>query len=492
PILEAALRNVGAFGTETSSNPDILGDRFGSRLFHDITNAASNAGIVLPWATTDDNGTPERFPMNDLSTRISNLVAPHLSGKLPGTQEVLPRNPDSGPATNFNAYLLGIVRRDNPGLGDEQIADLATDAMADPSSDAYQQALDAYSSGPGIQVLQGHNLPDWLQRGVDTVANAVVSKVVPLNPVVTPATRNELTAIPSEERTPGQQAMNDAMYSTPDAAAYDELIEGYKTAGSGQGRLTADSYYAIRGGDDGLQSFRLGDQVISPAMLDAMSEEERKQVADDWLQWVGGEDLLAQHFATRDAYIAEHPEIAPAVEFQKRAGEYAGGKDAFIRETAAINAPYRQYLTNLATSPEFAPGTDGFRNQATSYGAYRPSSVNPAAPSASTPIRAAPARSPASTACPWNRPSPPARKPRPPSKQPTRRTTSSSPASKTTSPPSPKFKPSSTPGIPAAACGAPTWPGPPATSRSASTKPPTTPWKASSGWSSPAAAPPTT
>lgn len=138
----------------------------------------------------------------------------------------------------------------------------------------------------------------------------------------------------------------------PEHAALTEALAAYDALRDYLGHDLWNTYDRIQ---DGAVhgAFKVNGRRYEPWDVAAMSEDERYALADQWLEGIGAAhnvDARARmetRFDAQNAYLVEYPDIAAMVEFQLRSDEYPAGVAQFVRDTAALNAPYRQYVCAL-------------------------------------------------------------------------------------------------------------------------------------------------
>lgn len=408
PLIRAALYATGAMG-EDANTPDLFGTRRLERKINDALEVANQLGNGF---LSSQDGAPTQ--VRDIDSRaFLGWLAQHTAGLLPGTTEVVPFDPQRSQRDNL-AFLVGDqIKARNPDLvarmasADPEAAEAASEeyvravnaALADPTSDAYQDALDVY-----VEMAAPKGAPDepWLKTALALVAREASPFYMPTEVTSKAeaqerAARDEKTAedrafgsgvrYKGDETTQSLWAGFDAVYEGGVALeallmmenpewSTDEVAAAAEAERANPGELSrraaavqaaADAAKAIRDGTI-TEPLTVNGQTIDPATLAALSQEQRYRWQDAYLAEIGMADAVDAMYGAREAYLRRNPTLAGYWAFNDLARDYPGGTDLFIRDTADLNPGYARYLEGVERKG-MAPGTPEWREEALkSYG----------------------------------------------------------------------------------------------------------------------------
>lgn len=411
PILDAALYAIGTWG-EDARTPDVLGLDSTISLITDLYNN---------WA--GKNGRPLRAP--DDGRSFTNWLANELTSRgftIPGGQVVKRTGGSAGFRSQdlYRAMIL-VAKEDlpptDPAIQAEVVEKYPEVAGLGPGDFAWDTAYLKVVGTRVSDVLTRDNAyeHDWYQGGMELVTRMTTDPgfqlpfdAGPLDDVLEAAARQWLPmeyrdaladpmSLPGTDMLTGEPVTPEAKAAA--AAATPEQVQAREDAGyrmkeivtntgpadvardaaqtffgdapweefaSPEQVWATDSYNAIAQGKvDG--AFFAAGRLYTPEALAAMTEEERKAVAMDWMDsYLGaaGWEARQGYYDVQNQYYADNPEVAATQELQRRAEEFPGGEDAFIAALRQANPNYDAWLLGQDDSGYSPVGSQEFRNKA--------------------------------------------------------------------------------------------------------------------------------
>lgn len=358
PLVKASLGMLGALG-EDYQRQDLTGMR---RIEQMLNKTAEFVNREIHQFYSTKGGNPANVPDVDFNF-MQNIMHAAASGRLPGTQEAPPFDPQRAEQGQIAFYVSQRLLQENPELAVPdaegnvyEFEQAMREVLQNPDSEIYQQAMDDYVAGL---------FPDATgQGGIAGVVSAIAKDMlIPLQFSVQPSARvdrwarlgrdavREDSAIPGEldangmpvvraitntpEKTPVDSAMGWLSIETEESRRY-ELAENavYSSADPQQAALS-DVYLAIKNGAVEGDVEVMPGVAFSPDALAAMSQDDRNAVANAWAA-TNGYDTNA-YWERRDAALAENPELANGLGWKEWIAQYPGGPEAALDATAAVN-----------------------------------------------------------------------------------------------------------------------------------------------------------
>lgn len=361
PPVKAALGMVGALGADYRQ-PDLTGVGRSEREINDLLEYV-NTHVNAFYATRD--GAPRAVPNIDLNS-FQNILASQVSGLLPGTQVVAPRDPNASQEATLTRYVTDEVLRLNPELGvpDAEgkvygLEQTVREVMENPDSEIYQSALDSY-----VQQLYAGPMTD--KGGALAVLGAVIRDNSPFQmsamPTIQADRAGRVNRDSIRDDTSGQGDI--PAYLTPDAetTSVDKMLGWmpYETEAGRAFNLAESNFYS--GGDPAVKEalatrkaisdatldepITVGGITFTPEQLQQMSQKDRNSVAYFWLDASGNGASQAAADDAREQALTEHPELADAFGWKEYIAQYPGGVRRAVEDTALVNPNVRQWLND--------------------------------------------------------------------------------------------------------------------------------------------------
>lgn len=411
PILDAALYAIGTWG-EDARTPDVLGLDSTISLITDLYNN---------WA--GKNGRPLRVP--DDGRSFTNWLANELTSRgftIPGGQVVKRTGGSAGFRSQdlYRAMIL-VAKEDlpptDPAIQAEVVEKYPEVAGLGPGDFAWDTAYLKVVGTRVSDVLTRDNAyeHDWYQGGMELVTRMTTDPgfqlpfdAGPLDDVLEAAARQWLPmeyrdaladpmSLPGTDMLTGEPVTPEAKAAA--AAATPEQVQAREDAGYRMKEIVTntgpadvardaaqtffgdapeeafatpqqvwvrDAFYSIVNAETE-KNFIARGMIWSPAAVANLSPEDRRALAEDWIdEYAGaqGREDLAGYYDARDQYYADNPEVAATQELQRRAEEFPGGEDAFIAALRQANPNYDAWLLGQDDSGYSPVGSQEFRNKA--------------------------------------------------------------------------------------------------------------------------------
>lgn len=362
PPIKAALGTIGALGADYRQ-PDLTGVARSEREVNDLLELV-NSHIHTFYATRD--GAPRAVPNIDLNA-FQNILASQVSGILPGTQVVAPRDPNSQQEANLTRYVTDEVLRLNPELGEPDaeghvygLEQAVREAMENPDSEIYQSALDSY-----VQQLYAGPMTD--KGGALAVLGAVIRDNSPFQMSTMPTIQDERLRHVNrdsirEDTTDPATGLPAFLTPDPERTAVDKMLGWlpYETEAGRAYNLAEQNFYS--GGDPAVKAalgtvgeirdatitepVTVAGMTFTPEQLQQMSQKDRNSVAYFWLDASGNGGAQAAADDARDEALATHPELADAFGWRDWIAQYPGGTLRAVEDTALVNPNVRNWLSS--------------------------------------------------------------------------------------------------------------------------------------------------
>lgn len=378
PPLKAGLGMIGALGADYRQ-PDLTGVGRSEREINDLLEYV-NSHIHAFYATRD--GAPRAVPNIDLNA-FQNILAGLVSGKLPGTQVVGPRDPNAAQEATLTRYVTDEVLRLNPELGvpDAEgkvygLEQAVREAMENPDSEIYQSALDSY-----VQQLYAGPMTD--KGGALAVLGAVIRDNSPFQmssmPIIDDERRRRMNRDTVRDDTSGAGDQGAFLTEGPETTATDKMLGWlpYETEAGRAFELAKTSYYGS--GDpvtkeavathDAIKYGTLDEPItvagmtFTPEQLATLSQKDRNSVARFWLDASGNGGALDAKYEARDAALASNPELADAFGWEDYIAQYPGGIRRAVEDTALVNPNVRQWLEDPKNQEMMLNNPDDWEEQ---------------------------------------------------------------------------------------------------------------------------------
>jgi hypothetical protein len=367
PLLKASLGWLGAFGRDYYQQ-DLTGMRRDENLVNRLLEVVNHE--VYTFHTTK-GGNPAIVPNIDLNM-FQGMLHEAMSGKIPGTMEVPPLDGQRVEQGAFANYVADELLRLNPELGipdaegnTYEFETAVREALANPDSEAYQAALENYSSS-----LFAGPLSD--KGGPMAVMGAALRENLPLQMNVQPSSRvdrwgrknrDEMREagttgmLPEDEKTAVDAAMGFLPYETEEMRAYQLVKNDYWGNSNPQAKAARATGKSIVDGTITEPITVLPGVSFSPEEIAAMSEKDRWRVRDAWLDSAGYADDEGVYKENQEKVIAEHPELASAFGWEDWIESYPDGPLAALDATAAVNPNVARWARdpNNAAARQNAP-----------------------------------------------------------------------------------------------------------------------------------------
>lgn len=339
-----------------------LGFRTYGRMVTDGLNMLIASGADVPFAPKDENGNSLRMPDFDLEGEFFNLIARHASPafeKVFGpdvAQTVAAITPDASGETQWRAHLINAARELYPEATPEKIHQLVDAADINAEHPVNQLAMDTMQDERLATVFVDDETNPIIRAAIRWVSERVT--------VTSPKVTGEVAATPSAERDEGQKEISRALYGggSAESARLEQAINTYRNLGvppEGEapntatevGKVYADNYQMILRDTEGIAPFLVGNVTVTQEMLNAMDEEQRRIVAQDWLDTMpGSRETMDHYYEQREAFLAEHPDVGGAMGIRNIAESYPTGVEGWVEDTMQINTPYRQWVESIDRS----------------------------------------------------------------------------------------------------------------------------------------------
>lgn len=365
PIIKGALGFLGALGADYRQ-PDMTGISRMEREFNDAAEYV-NFHVSQFYATRD--GQPKAVPNLDLNS-FQNVLAQKLSGFLPGTREVVERDPNIGQESAITIYVRDHLLELNPELGipdaDGKLYDLehaVRDAMANPDSESYQVGLNKYVDslyqGPGtdkggalalIGAIARDNLP-FQMNGMPT--SRLDAKMRQNRDAIREDTGNAfLTA--GTETTALDKQLGWLPYETAENRELELAQSDFFSAGDPATKEALAMAKEIKAGTTDVD---VAGMSFSPDELAMLSQKDRNAVSNFWLNATGYGDAYEQREAAQDAALAADPRLADSLGWKEWVARYPGGPMRALEDTALVNPNVRRVTESQEWKDVVANGT---------------------------------------------------------------------------------------------------------------------------------------
>ena len=378
PLMQAALYAVGAMGRDARA-PDVFGT---GRIEREMNNTLRSVWpTVNAWLIDNGmEGLSEDSPYLDSSVVIR-TVASHLAGMLPGTQDV----PMGDPSRSLDSQIAWIVRdqalKKNPALTPDQLDAMEQLALADHGSPAYQDALSVANTslsltdrggllgilGFGARIASPFNDRPVLENRLDMQRRTgplgldkTAMDYATTGSVYDIAGKDQQIAFAWDRASDGTFVLwNQYKADHPDASDDEidtmvlEAIANDDPAVRDAGRMGEISKQAsaIRGAYI-LDPVVIGGQQWTSDALRHVDAQGRSDLAALWLDETGQAAALDTWYRQKDAFLADHPDLANAWALKDYAAQYDGGPEQFVRDAIQVNPNYAQWVADYTLRQE--------------------------------------------------------------------------------------------------------------------------------------------
>jgi hypothetical protein len=362
PAVELALSYAGAFGPGTSMPNNMLGMNRMTSLAADVLNWANYEGLLGPLGK-DANGNPIPIAPRPLDDIILNVAA-HFG--MPVTPSLASFEKET------HAYLLDNITAEygvmDPGelnIMVNEMYERAKTGDIDPM--LYDAQAEALANG-----MQGPNY-EFLPEPLRPIVGAIARYVSPVR-ISARSETGALIQYPDMENTltsgntslTGQMLENGgdefdvkgverAMFQTPRRMALDVAYQDYYDGGNPELAELDDMYYDIGKNAIGVQ-LNVGGIDYTPSDINAMSDSERWDLAEDWLSEQGytKSDLTAMQ-EYKEQIIQDNPDVGGYIAYQQYVRNYPGGPAAFAAEAMKTSPSFAAYMATQGNpaSPDF-------------------------------------------------------------------------------------------------------------------------------------------
>lgn len=338
PLVQSALNITGFMGDTFGPDP------VGANKFIQLAQAAiDNANAQFGW------GLPPVGNIQESTFRqIRDFVSGQTSKILPMAEHIPYSDPMAYKQNEVRGIIADIALERGLALDSPQVQD----AMVNPESDMYQEAMKRYARQDAMDIAL-RILP-------------VTAVLYPKSQLASPKARTQQI---NREKGQGQatgvgttQTQSDLYTERSIIAANSEEARNmllwedqYQSLGSPEDAAAYRFYNSIRYGDTSVPIV-VGMQSYTPAQMANMPPEESEALADQWAAESGNTERVERSSNARKQFREDHPEYAEFIYWRGDVNDYPGGPEKWWQDAAEGNPNAGQYyegLTDKQRSSDF-------------------------------------------------------------------------------------------------------------------------------------------